>query len=373
MSKKSVWDTVLTSAFLILCALLVSLTGLCAGKAHAEPKAFEYLIADSDTRYLSREEITSMPVQVVCYAKNEIYARRGRTFVSKELSGYFGEQPWYYGFISPEDFSNSLLNQYEAANVQLLTEREKELMPGGYVLDRSGYSYDTVYQYLYGGEVLVDWLVDSSYIFPDSDTRYLEQSEIDRLSLQAICYAKNEIFARHGRMFVSQELTDYFNSKDWYVGNIRPENFSMAIFNTYETANVQLLSDSENARMPGGYQLDQPGYDIYNLSGGVMTDMDVTESAFIFYDSDTRYLTESEVQSLSLKMACYAKNEIYARRGRLFQSQELKDYFEEKSWYYGRISPESFSDEIFNKYELENIRVLTEWEYYLDPKGYQLY
>ena len=72
-------------------------------------------------------------------------------------------------------------------------------------------------------------------------------------------------------------------------------------------------------------------------------------------------------------MACYAKNEIYARRGRLFQSSELAEYFRNKSWYYGRIQPGDFSDDVFNKYELENIRVLlTEREYSLDSRGYQL-
>ncbi|MDO5422994.1 MAG: YARHG domain-containing protein [Eubacteriales bacterium] len=353
----------------LLCALFVN---FFAVETKAETKAFEYIIADSDSRYLTAEDISGMSVQVVCFAKNEIYARHGRTFVSKELSGYFGEQPWYYGFLSPEEFSSAVLNQYETANIQLLTNREKELEPGGYVLDRSGYTYDAVYQYVYG-EQLTDTLVDDSYIFPDSDTRYLSESETTNLSQQAICYAKNEIYARHGRLFKSQELTDYFNSKDWYNGTVQPENFSTAIFNAYENANVQLLSQCEMARSSGGYVLDQPGYDITKVLSAGASDQELLKNDYIFIDSDTRYLTSDEVNGLSLKMACYAKNEIYARRGRLFNSQELREYFEGKRWYYGRISPENFSDDVFNKYELENIRVLTEREFSLDSNGYQLY
>lgn len=41
----------------------------------------------------------------------------------------------------------------------------------------------------------------SEYIFQDSAERYLTDEELENLSLQQINYAKNEIYARHGRMF----------------------------------------------------------------------------------------------------------------------------------------------------------------------------
>ncbi len=107
-----------------------------------------------------------MSLQVVCYAKNEIYARHGRTFVSQELQGYFNQQAWYDGFVSPQDFSDSTLNKYETANIQLLSNREKALRSGGYALDATGYSYTPVYEYLdqlYGRG-------SSFYFFPDSDS-----------------------------------------------------------------------------------------------------------------------------------------------------------------------------------------------------------
>jgi hypothetical protein len=54
------------------------------------------------------------------------------------------------------------------------------------------------------------------YILPDSDTVLLTEADIADLSLQEINYAKNEIYARHGRKFKSSELQNYFNSKYWY-------------------------------------------------------------------------------------------------------------------------------------------------------------
>ena len=94
---------------------------------------------------------------------------------------------------------------------------------------------------------------------------------------------------------------------------------------------------------------------------------------YILPQSADTVLTTADVEGLSLQAVCYAKNEIYARRGRIFDSQELNDYFYSKTWYYGRILPEDFSSDVFNKYELANITLLDGYERALDPNGYQLY
>lgn len=350
---------------LMLFGTVVTVWGMAFGAAEADNG---YIISDSDTRYISYSEIKNMSAQVICYAKNEIYARNGRKFQSKELQNYFNEQYWYYGTINPDAFSASYLNQYETANVDLLDQREKELVSGGYVLDTNGYSYDPVYAYSaiwsYAG-------FDDGCVVPDSSSRYMTPGEIKMLTLQEICYAKNEIYARHGRKFQSQELTDYFNSKSWYYGYIEPNDFSASVFNSYETANIDMLQQAEQERKSGGYVLDQPGYNIYAVTSSEYTGS-YLDSEYIFYDSDSRYLSDAEVNSLSCQMACYAKNEIYARHGRKFQSQELTDYFNSKSWYFGTVSAENFSSGVFNKYEVANIEALQNREFSLNASGYQL-
>ena len=79
------------------------------------------------------------------------------------------------------------------------------------------------------------------------------------------------------------------------------------------------------------------------------------------------------MSGLSLQKLCYAKNEIYARRGYIFQSQELRDYFGSKPWYYPTVPASAFSDQVFNAYEMANIGLLKKYEYAIDPNGYQLY
>lgn len=87
-----------------------------------------------------------------------------------------------------------------------------------------------------------------------------------------------------------------------------------------------------------------------------------TDSEYIIPDSGTRRLTVNEVKALSREERRLAKNEIYARHGRLFQDSELQDYFYGKSWYWGTVEPEDFDESVFNKTEKANVRLLAKYE-----------
>ncbi|HJB17290.1 MAG TPA: YARHG domain-containing protein [Candidatus Blautia excrementipullorum] len=84
------------------------------------------------------------------------------------------------------------------------------------------------------------------YFFPDSNSRYLTDEDLAPYSYDQLELAKNEIYARHGRQFVTQRIADYFNSKSWYQGTIDPETFDAqqdSIFNEYEIANIQKIDE----------------------------------------------------------------------------------------------------------------------------------
>lgn len=134
----------------LLAVLMVVLTW-CIGApqaVHADAKAYDLLVPCYNTAYLTDAEVNEMPLQVLCYAKNEIYAQHGRKFLSKELAEYFEEQPWYYGSVSGSDFSEAVFNDYEKENIAKLSAREKELRDGGYLLDQAGYSFQPIYDYI---------------------------------------------------------------------------------------------------------------------------------------------------------------------------------------------------------------------------------
>lgn len=98
--------------------------------------------------------------------------------------------------------------------------------------------------------------LEQDYIIPYSDTELLTEEDVEGLSVQEINYAKNEIYARYGRKFASQELQDYFNSKDWYYGTIEPEDFDKGNYlSDLENKNAAFLSKVEKEM--GVYQLDK--------------------------------------------------------------------------------------------------------------------
>ena len=89
----------------------------------------------------------------------------------------------------------------------------------------------------------------SEYVLPDSDSRYYSESELLGMSAAELKLARNELYARHGRLFNNKELQSYFNSKSWYNGTIDPDSFDKRqeeIFNKYEKANRDLIVKLEH-------------------------------------------------------------------------------------------------------------------------------
>ena len=369
--------------------LLLLAGGVMAGAAGKEQ---EYIFPEVDKELLTEEDVKDLPAELLAYGRYEILAKHGELFESEELKEYFGNQEWYFGFLSDEKEVEGLLNDIEKENLAFLEKKEKA--EGGYELDQKDFDYEIVKKWLEGTyvageettrktsekktketeaaktaeteapatEALVtepatetpateapaepeteEHVTDgkfedlsdvdlfslsqdelattvreepemeaeseteseteteseieadtrSEYIFPDMDTRYLAQDEVSKLSLQAVCYAKNELYARHGRKFLSQELKDYFNDKTWYEGTVDPDSFSPGVFNTYENDNLLLLVSAEEKLLPGGYVLDQQGYDIHKVDtackhtlGETAKTGDTSGYVFVVIDSD---------------------------------------------------------------------------------------
>ena len=75
---------------------------------------------------------------------------------------------------------------------------------------------------------------------------------------------------------------------------------------------------------------------------------------FILPDSDSRYYSAEEISGLTKEELRIARNEIYARRGRIFSDSGLRTYFEGKDWYHGNIEAGRFRDDQLNDFEKKN-------------------
>lgn len=84
------------------------------------------------------------------------------------------------------------------------------------------------------------------YIFYDSDKRFLDDWDFDEMDAHTLCLARNEIYARHGRLFNDKEIQAYFNSMPWYTGTTAPEDFDDGVFNQYEKANLEKIAVIES-------------------------------------------------------------------------------------------------------------------------------
>lgn len=90
---------------------------------------------------------------------------------------------------------------------------------------------------------------DDSYMMYDANSRYISASELSGWSKSDLAKLRNELFARHGRIFVTQEWRDYFSQKTWYVPTYDPEYFDNnmgSFFNDYEWANLDVILSLEN-------------------------------------------------------------------------------------------------------------------------------
>ena len=61
--------------------------------------------------------------------------------------------------------------------------------------------------------------------------------------------ARNEIYARHGRIFSDPDLNAYFRSQSWYTPRNTADEFSQrVVFNDYESKNINLILNEQTNR-----------------------------------------------------------------------------------------------------------------------------
>ena len=102
------------------------------------------------------------------------------------------------------------------------------------------------YSGAYFGGAYGGYAGNGDYILPQSSSVPLTSADLYGLSKDQLRLARNEIYARHGRMFNDQTLQAYFNSKSWYRGTIAPSAFKDdAMLTKLERDNIKLIQSFE--------------------------------------------------------------------------------------------------------------------------------
>mgnify|MGYP003099165444 CR=1 FL=1 len=332
--------------------LLVLAGGVMAGAAGKEQ---EYIFPEVDKELLTEEDVKDLPAELLAYGRYEILAKHGELFESEELKEYFGNQKWYFGFLSDEKEVEGLLNDIEKENLAFLEKKEKA--EGGYELDQKDFDY----------EIVKKWL-EGTYVAGEETTRKTSEKKTKETETEAP--ATEALATEPATETPATEAPE----TEPVTEALAPEPATEA-----PTESVTETPETEEHVTDGKFE-DLSDVDLFSLSQDELattvreepeteaeseteseteTESEIeadTRSEYIFPDMDTRY----------------AKNELYARHGRKFLSQELKDYFNDKTWYEGTVDPDSFSPGVFNTYENDNLLLLVSAEEKLLPGGYVL-
>lgn len=86
---------------------------------------------------------------------------------------------------------------------------------------------------------------ENEYVLPDSAKRKLKKSDLKGLSKEELRIARNEIYARHGRMFDDKKLQKYFDSQSWYERTVPASEFSEDVLSSVEKKNVAFIRQFE--------------------------------------------------------------------------------------------------------------------------------
>ena len=116
-------------------------------------------------------------------------------------------------------------------------------------------------------------------------------------------------------------------------------------------------------------EITDPGNGDYTYddgsSGSSGEESAYTPDDVIIQGISSRYIDESELYNYDAGQLRLIRNEIFALNGRIFNSQDLRDYFSQKSWYVPQYSPEEFDANMFyylNDYEEANLNVILNYE-----------
>lgn len=121
-------------------------------------------------------------------------------------------------------------------------------------------------------------------------------------------------------------------------------------------------TNNENSSNQNGNQDTVSSYDDNSNSDTDSYYNNDASSEYIIPFSDSEYISYSDLYGLSQTEVTLARNEIYARHGRKFTTDSIREYFESKSWYYPQYSPDDFSESVFNQYEKENLKTIVAYE-----------
>ena len=151
----------------------------------------------------------------------------------------------------------------------------------------------------------------------------LTEDLLKNLTMNDLRSIRNEFWARRGRKFSTPGYKQMFEWRDWYKAE---KDQSKVKLSPVEAENVKLIE---------------------------------REEAKLREKISNELITEEMVSGLFVEDLRVLRNEIYAKRGRVFKDPMLQKYFAAQAWY--QPNPE-FKDENLSETESKNLAVIKQVE-----------
>jgi YARHG domain len=363
-------------------AIIATLLALTSLTARAQDPMDAWKEFDFSKTSIKQAQIQSLALEDLKLMRGLVFGRHGRIFKDAEIKSYLEAQDW---FKPNPDFKNSLLNDVERKNLDLIriaeAAKHQTIQPGDmrYWVNRplmakklgrhSGAEWKVLtaeVEAIHGKRFddqpwLQQYFEERYWYSPSADydaknlnanerknlemlaaaqkrqrnvallpgdmelfeRRTISESMLHGLSLQELRLLRNEIYARHGRMFRADWLQQYFFAQAWYAPD---ENFKDEELSGSDRLNVETIVRYENK---------------------------------IHQGLSTTPVTKALIEGLFLEDAVQMRQEIYARHGKVFQEPWLQKYFSSFDWY--KADP-NFKDEDLTEVEKRNIATIAAYE-----------
>lgn len=143
--------------------------------------------------------------------------------------------------------------------------------------------------------------IEEEFFFPESNSRILETQELSGMTKVELRIARNEIYARYGWRFESEELSDYFEGKAWYAAG---ENVDDTVLSDVERANIELIAEMEKTA-PGTAEIPlesdmgiEGGTALTALELGKMSELLQAMDSYGFLQSFYRDVRDVELEAV---------------------------------------------------------------------------
>lgn len=368
------------SLSLLLLVLLSTFSVASAQDEYAAVKDWEsFNFAD---RTVAPAEIGALSIDDLKLVRGIVFGKHGRVFKDPEIRRYLESRTWYK---AAPDFDNSRLNDTERKNLDVIRDAEarkhEQVEPG----DMRFYKTRTLPIKKLGHHTPAEWTVlaaeveaihgkrfeDTAWLQQYFDERYWYRAadhydpksltEVERKNLQLIesvrkkqrrvalspgdmelfenkliseamlrgvslhelRLLRNEIYARHGRVFKTDWLSQYFFSQPWYDPK---EDFKDEEISGSDKTNIETIVAYE------GKLHDQ---------------------------ISKQPITRALLEGLFLEDVKKMREEIYARHGKIFKDKWTQKYFASLDWY--KANPD-YSDASLSAVEKRNLVVIAGYE-----------